>query len=110
VVPDSATVLARAREWIETTGIDVIVIPSWIENAVMRARPHGQTGRFFGQLADGTLGFQLSGSFRTAYLTQHLYTWGDPMLDTHWETAIAGYKVFVRSDLRADMSDAAEAK
>ena len=47
---------------------------------------------------DGSLGFRLGGEFQTRFWSQALYTWGDPMLDTHWETAIAGYKVFVRTE------------
>jgi hypothetical protein len=76
---------------------DVVILPSWVENAVRRARPDGRTGRFFRRLETGELGFRLAGEFRVPFLTESLYTWGDPMLDTHWETAIAGYKVFVRS-------------
>ena len=40
-----------------------------------------------------------AGDFQTYFLTEALYTWGDPRLNTHWETGIAGYKVFERDDL-----------
>jgi 4-amino-4-deoxy-L-arabinose transferase-like glycosyltransferase len=85
-----------AREWLDAAGVQVVVLPSWIDNGVMRARPHGLAGTFYAALADGSLGFRLAGDFRSHYLTEWLYTWGDPMLNTHWETAIAGYRVFVR--------------
>ena len=54
--------------------------------------------------ADELAGFRLAGDFRTRYWTQGLYTWGDPMLDTHWETGITGYKVFVREAAGAEDS------
>jgi hypothetical protein len=81
----------------EPLAADVVVLPSWVENAVRRARPDGQTATFFHRLGTGELGYRSAGEFRQPFLTERLYTWGDPMLDTHWETAIAGYKVFVRS-------------
>ena len=77
--------------------VAVVILPSWIEHGVMRERPDGATAHFYRHLADGSIGFRLGGEFRTRFWTQALYTWGDPMLDTHWETAIAGYKVFVRT-------------
>src|SRR5439155_1638297 len=61
-----------------------------------RARPDGFGITLFRELQRGGLGFRAAGDFRTSFLTEALYTWGDPTLDTHWETAIAGYKVFVR--------------
>ena len=72
------------------------MLPSPLENAARRGRPDGFAITFFRLLERGGLGFRLAGDFRTHFLTEALYTWGDPMLDTHWETAIAGYKVFVR--------------
>ena len=81
------------RAWLRT--VDVVVLPSWAEDAVLRTRPDGYAARFFRELEDGSLGFRSAGVFETRYVTEPLYTWGDPMLDTHWETAIAGYKVFV---------------
>jgi 4-amino-4-deoxy-L-arabinose transferase-like glycosyltransferase len=98
-VPDAEVTRARDLAWLRDTGVDIIVLPSWIENTIARARPQGQTGRFFRQLEDGELQFDFTGHFRNRYATEPLYTWGDPMLDTHWETAIAGYKVFTREDL-----------
>ena len=85
-----------AREWLDGAGIEVLVLPSWVENGVKRAKPHGLAGSFYDALADGRLGFRLAAHLRSHYLTEWLYTWGDPMLDTHWETAIAGYRIFVR--------------
>jgi 4-amino-4-deoxy-L-arabinose transferase-like glycosyltransferase len=82
--------------WLAAQGVDVIVLPSWIENAVYRMRTPATPHAFLRALGDGALGFHEGGDFRTRYPTQCLYTWGDPMLDTHWETAIAGYRVFVR--------------
>ena len=61
-----------------------------------RARPDGFGITLFRELQRGGLGFRAAGDFRTSFLTEALYTWGDPTLDTHWETALAGYKVFVR--------------
>jgi hypothetical protein len=97
--PDTRLVEAgapAARDWLDDAGVEVVVLPSWIENGVLRARPHGLAGTFYEALADGRLGFRLADDFRSHYLTEWLYTWGDPMLNTHWETAIAGYRVFVR--------------
>jgi 4-amino-4-deoxy-L-arabinose transferase-like glycosyltransferase len=88
--------LAGERRWITEHSIDVVILPSWVENSVLRERPHGTIARFYAHLASGQLGFRLGSHFRTHYWTERLYTWGDPMLDTHWETAIVGYKVFVR--------------
>jgi hypothetical protein len=85
-----------AREWLDESGVQVVVLPSWVENGVRRARPEGLAASFYDALADGRLGFRLVADLRSHYLTEWLYTWGDPMLDTHWETAIAGYRVFVR--------------
>jgi hypothetical protein len=82
--------------WLAAEGVDAIVLPSWIENAIRRMRRSGPSKAFLSALETGTLGFHQVGDFRTRYPTQCLYTWGDPMLDTHWETAIAGYRVFVR--------------
>jgi hypothetical protein len=86
------------REWLDGAGVQVVVLPSWVENGVERAKPHGLAGSFYDALADGRLGFRLAADLRSHYLTEWLYTWGDPMLDTHWETAIAGYRVFVREN------------
>ena len=97
-----ATAVGTAPDPAETLTADVVVLPSWAENAVRRSRPDGPTARFFRRLGTGELGFRLAGEFRIPYLTERLYTWGDPMLDTHWETAIAGYKVFVRSPPAGD--------
>jgi hypothetical protein len=85
-----------ARAWLDDGGVQVVVLPSWVENGVRRARPQGLAASFYDALADGRLGFRLVADLRSHYLTEWLYTWGVPMLDTHWETAIAGYKVFVR--------------
>ncbi len=85
-----------AREWLDGAGVQVVVLPSWVENAIRRMRTPGPSHAFLRALEDGTLGFRQAGDFRTRYPTQSLYTWGEPMLDTHWETAIAGYRVFVR--------------
>jgi hypothetical protein len=81
--------------------VDAVVVPSWIENAVNRMQTPGASHAFLRALGDGSLGFREAGDFRTRYPTECLYTWGDPMLDTHWETAIAGYRVYVR-DRTAD--------
>jgi hypothetical protein len=97
-LPPDDVAIAAERRWARDNDVAVVVLPSWVEHAVLRERPDGGTARFFRHLADGTLGFRLAGDFRTRFLTQALYTWGDPMLDTHWETGITGYKVFVRSD------------
>lgn len=85
-----------AQAWLDEAGVEVVVLPSWVENGVVRARPHGLAGTFYDALGDGRLGFRLADDFRSHYLTEWLYVWGDPMLNTHWETAIAGYRVFVR--------------
>ena len=82
--------------WLAAEGVDAVVVPSWVENAVARMQTPGVSHAFLHALADGSLGFREAGNFRTRYPTQCLYTWGDPMLDTHWETAIAGYRVYVR--------------
>src|SRR6185503_19003869 len=71
-----------AREWLE--GVQVVVLPSWVENGVQRAKPQGLAGSFYDALADGRLGFRLAADLRSHYLTEWLYTWGDPMLNTHW--------------------------
>jgi hypothetical protein len=94
----AATVRAQGLAWFGETAVDVLVLPSWVENTVRRGRPEGWAAHFFRELEAGTFGLRLAGHFRTRYLTERLYTWSDPMLDTHWETAIAGYKVFVRAE------------
>ena len=89
-------VRADVTAWATAQGVDVLVLPSPLENAARRGRPDGFAITFFRLLERGGLGFRLAGDFRTHFLTEALYTWGDTMLDTHWETAIAGYRVFVR--------------
>ena len=89
--------LARDRKWVADNDVSVVILPSWVEHGAERERPDGATAGFYRHLGDGSLGFRLAGDFRTRFWTQGLYTWGDPMLDTHWETGITGYKVFVRS-------------
>jgi hypothetical protein len=89
--------LSSDRRWVSETEVDAVVLPSWVENAVLRERPAGYAGRFYRRLADGRLGFRLAADFRSHYCTERLYVWADPMLDTHWETGIAGYKVFLRA-------------
>jgi hypothetical protein len=88
--------VARDRRWLEQNEVDALVLTTYSESGVRRERPDGPTARFYERLADGSLGFRLAADFHTRFATQSLYTWSDPMLDTHWETAIAGYKVFVR--------------
>jgi hypothetical protein len=95
--PPEAERLARERRWVEEKDVRVVILPSWVENGVRRERPDGATAGFYRHLADGSLGFHLAGDFRTRYWTEGLYTWAEPMLDTHWETALVGYRVFVRS-------------
>jgi len=92
----AADVRADVSAWATAEGVDVVVLPSPTENAARRARPDGFGITLFRELQRGGLGFRAAGDFRTSFLTEALYTWGDPTLDTHWETAIAGYKVFVR--------------
>jgi hypothetical protein len=89
--------IAGDLRWIAETGVEMVILPSWIENAFVRERPEGHVARFYRRLADGRLGFRLAAHLETRYLTQGLYVWGDPMLDTHWETGLTGYKVFLRS-------------
>ena len=96
--PPDDELRGRERRWIRDNEVAVVILPSWIEHGVMRERPDGATAHFYRHLADGSLGFRLGGEFQTRFWSQALYTWGDPMLDTHWETAIAGYKVFVRTE------------
>ena len=95
--PPEAERLAEERRWVEEKDVGVVVLPSWVRNAARRERPTGATVDFYRHLADGSLGFRLAGEFRTHFWTEPLYTWAEPMLDTHWETAIAGYDVFVRA-------------
>jgi hypothetical protein len=99
-LPSEEAALEQERRWAEEKDVGVVILPSWDENAIRRERPDGTIAHFYRHLSDGALGFRPAGHFRTRYLTQDLYTWGDPMLDTHWETAIVGYRVFVR-DRRA---------
>jgi hypothetical protein len=96
-----ATGAPAPADWLAAEHVDAVVVPSWIENAVNRMQTPGVSHAFLRALADGSLGFREAGDFRTRYPTEWLYTWGDPMLDTHWETAIAGYRVYVR-DRTAD--------
>lgn len=91
-------VRARARAWLEEKAVDAVLISSWSENTIRRGRPHGWAAHLLDALEDGTLGFEPAAEFRTRYLTEAWYTWGDPMLDTHWETGMAGYRLFVRTD------------
>jgi hypothetical protein len=92
-------VRARVRAWLDDAAVDVVVVSSWSENTIRRGRPDGWAAHLLDALADGSLGLTPVGDFRTRGLTQSWYTWGDPMLDTHWETAIAGYRVFARAGL-----------
>jgi hypothetical protein len=91
-----ADVRADVSAWAAAESVDVVVLPSPTENAARRARPDGFGITLFRELERGSLGFRAAGEFHTCFLTEALYTWGDPMLDTHWETGIAGYKVFER--------------
>ena len=88
--------LALERQWVRDTGVEVVVLPDWVENGVLRERPDGPIAGFYRRLADGRLGFRLAADFRSHYLTEALYVWADPMLETHLETGILAYKVFLR--------------
>ena len=94
-----AEVRTRVRAWLDAEAVDAVLFSSWSENTIRRGRPHGWAAHLVDALADGSLGFVPAAEFRTRYLTEGWYTWGDPMLDTHWETGMAGYRVFVRRDL-----------
>lgn len=86
------------RRWIAATQPRIIILPSWSENSFLRDGPEDETNRFSQRLADGSLGFRLGENYRSRFLNQNLYVWGDPMLEAHWETATTGYKIFVRED------------
>jgi hypothetical protein len=94
--PAEAEWRERDRDWVASNDVDVVVLPDWVELAVMRERPDGYAGSFYRRLEDGTLGFHQAAYFRSHYPTEALYVWGEPMLRTHWETGISGYKIFVR--------------
>jgi len=95
-VPSDDERLALERQWVRDTGVEVVVLPDWVENGVLRERPDGPIAGFYRRLADGRLGFRLAADFRSHYLTEALYVWADPMLETHLETGILAYKVFLR--------------
>jgi hypothetical protein len=92
--------LSDAAAWFAERGVEIVIVPSWVASAIRRTRPGGAAERFLDRLEADGFGMRLAARFRTAYLTERLYTWGDPMLDTHWETGIAGYDVFVRAAAR----------
>jgi hypothetical protein len=98
-IPVEAELREQEQRWIAQERVDLVVLPDWQESAVVRERPDGQTAGFYRRLADGQLGFRLAAYVRTRYLTEDLYTWGDPMLHAYGETAIEGYKVFVRTGI-----------
>lgn len=100
--PDQAAWREHDRQWIASSGVEVIIVPEWFELSVLRERPDGYTATFLQRLADGSLGFRLAAEYKTHYLTEALYVWGEPMLRTHWETATSGYKVFVRDRVPGD--------
>jgi hypothetical protein len=86
-----------AAEWLAAEKVQALVVPSWTESGIVRLDRPGPASRLLEDLRTGRLGFSEAAHVQTHYLTEALYTWSDPILDTHWETGIAGYRVFVRT-------------
>ncbi len=93
--------LRRDRRWLEEQDVDVVLLPSWVEHHFMREGPEDVSVRLYRLLAGRSTDFRLAREVRSRFFTEGWYVWGDPMLETHWETATAGYKLFVRADSRS---------
>jgi len=97
--PVESEVLRNDRRWVKETGVEVVVVPNWIEYSIVREKPHGYAAGILRRLADGSLGFRLAAAPSTRFFTEDLYAWGDPMLRTHTDTGIQGYRIYLRNDL-----------
>lgn len=87
---------ADLRRWAASKDVGVIVVPDWQDGVVARARrSRSHAARLFALLEDGSLGFRLEAVERTGFLTESLYVWPDPLLETHRALGILGYKLFV---------------
>ncbi len=96
---DPAQALRDDRRWIESNGIDVVIVTSRWENLRARKSFYGREEQFYQHLTQGRLGLRLVAHEETTYFTQSWYESVDPTLDTLWTTGIGGYKLFVRDDL-----------
>lgn len=99
--PVEAEEIARDRRWIDEFGVDVIVVPSWVKDAVLREKPDGYAGGFYRRLSDGSLGFRLAAAPSTHFFTERLYTWGDPILRSHMDNGIQSYEIYTRAEEQA---------
>jgi len=86
---------AAERAWLDDARVDVVVLPSWVRHAIVRAGPSPAAG-FHRRLASGALGFERVADLRTTFPTAALYTWADPKLDGAFEAGIVGYELFAR--------------
>jgi hypothetical protein len=84
------------RRWVEEHDVQLIVLPSWAKYHFTREVEDTALAGFYRRLVDGRLGFRPGPRFDSHFFTQSLYTWGDPMLNGHWETGIAGYEIILR--------------
>ncbi len=89
----------RLREWLASKRIELIVLPDWQEDIAARSSGRPVNARkVYALLANGALGYRQVAEHRTGFLTEALYTWPDPLLETHRALGILGYKLFVRTE------------
>jgi hypothetical protein len=86
----------RYRQWLDRESVDVVLLTSR-ERAIAQRQARADVYRsFLAALDDGRLGFVRIRDVHTRFLTQELYTWADPMLDTHLTAGIMGYQLYAR--------------
>lgn len=96
---DPTDALWEDRRWIESAGIDAIIVTSRWENLRERKSFYPREEQFYQHLSQGRLGLRLVAHEETTHFTQPWYEWADPTLDTVWTAGIGGYKLYVRDDL-----------
>ncbi len=94
-----ADALREDRRWIETAGVDVIIVTSRWEHLRERKSFFPREEQFYQHLTQGRLGLRPVAHEETTHFTQSWYEWADPTLDTIWTAGIGGYTLYVRDDL-----------
>jgi hypothetical protein len=90
----------RLRQWVADKDVDVVLLPDWQEGVAERSSDPSKrsVARIYARLEDGSLGFRRAAHHRAGFLTESLYVWPDPLIETHRAVGVLGYKVFVKSE------------
>ncbi|MBM4266211.1 MAG: hypothetical protein FJ144_06315 [Deltaproteobacteria bacterium] len=87
---------AEYRDWLERERVDVVLLNGPIEGTIRREGSRAPEAPLLAELERGSLGFRGHETFRTPFLTESLYLWGDPALDAQLPDGIGTYSVFAR--------------